>query len=169
VQTDLIAYPDGVNRPINRGPTSEDFDPLALETQVCFALSAAARTVVALYRPVLEPYHLTHPQYLVLLALWEYGDLSMTRLAAIVHLDLGTLSPLVRRLESTGYVHKERSVRDARVVTISLTAEGVELKKDAASIPVKVAARTGMTFDELMEVHRVVSRVVAAGEAAGVI
>ena len=76
-------------------------DPLALEQQVCFALSVAARNVVAVYRPWLEPMGLTHPQYLVMLALWQYGPLSVKRLSGLLQLDPGTLSPLIKRLEAS--------------------------------------------------------------------
>ena len=144
-------------------------DPLALESQVCFALSAAARAMVAVYRPVLEPLRLTHPQYLVMLALWQHGDLSMTSIAVLVHLDPGTVTPLVKRLESTGYVTRRRDADDARVMLVSLTAEGAALRSVAEGIPAQVVARTGLTLDELTDVRRSVARVVEAGRDAGVL
>lgn len=144
-------------------------DPLALESQVCFALSAAARAMVAIYRPLLEPLRLTHPQYLVMLALWQHGDLSLTELAAMVHLDPATVTPLVRRLETLGYVRKARSDRDARVVTISLTEVGQSLRAVAEGIPAQVVARTGMSIAELTEVRETVSTVIEAGRRAGVL
>lgn len=144
-------------------------DPLALESQVCFALSAAARAMVAVYRPLLEPLRLTHPQYLVMLALWQHGDLSMTRIASLVHLDPGTLTPLVKRLESTGYVTRRRAPEDARVTVVSLTEDGAALRTVAEGIPEQVVRRTGLTLDELGDVRRSVSRVVEAGQAAGVL
>lgn len=144
-------------------------DPLALESQVCFALSAAARAMVAVYRPLLEPLRLTHPQYLVMLALWQHGDLSMTRIASLVHLDPGTLTPLVKRLESTGYVTRRRAPEDARVMVVSLTDDGAALRTVAEGIPEQVVRRTGLTLDELGDVRRSVSRVVEAGQAAGVL
>ena len=81
---------------------------LALERQVCFALSVAARNVVAVYRPVLEPLGLTHPQYLVMLALWQHGSLSVKDLSGLLQLDPGTLSPLLKRLEAAGLLRRER-------------------------------------------------------------
>ena len=83
-------------------------DMLALERQVCFALSVAARNVVAVYRPVLEPLGLTHPQYLVMLALWQHGPLSVKDLSGLLQLDPGTLSPLLKRLEAAGLLRRER-------------------------------------------------------------
>ena len=87
-------------------------DALALERQVCFALSVAARNVVAIYRPVLEPLGLTHPQYLVMLALWQYGSLSVKDLSGLLQLDPGTLSPLLKRLEAADLLRRERNPRD---------------------------------------------------------
>nr|BFE74260.1 hypothetical protein GCM10020092_075610 [Actinoplanes digitatis] len=80
--------------------TADTADPLALEQQVCFALSVAARSVVAVYRPLLEPMGLTHPQYLVMLALWQHAPLSVRRISELLQLDPGTLSPLLKRLEA---------------------------------------------------------------------
>lgn len=148
---------------------AEDLDPLALESQVCFALSAAARALVAIYRPVLEPLRLTHPQYLVMLALWEHGEMSGTELAGLVHLDPGTLSPLVTRLETLGYARRERSTGDARVVTISLTDTGRALRDQARSIPAQVVERTGMSVEQLTQVRLAAASVVAAGQRAGVL
>jgi DNA-binding MarR family transcriptional regulator len=148
-------------------------DPLALESQVCFALSAGARGLVAMYRPLLEPLHLTHPQYLVMLALWQdaaAGDLTtVTSLADRLHLDPGTLSPLLKRLESTGYLTRTRSAQDGRVVEVALTPDGRRLRDDAEKIPPAIATATGLTIEELFEVHVAASKVVAAAQRAGVI
>src|SRR3954471_10486782 len=95
-------------------------DPLALDRQVCFALAVAAREVVALYRPVLEPLGLTHPQYLVMLALWERDCRSLRDLAETLALDPGTLSPLVKRLEAAGLVRRERDRTDERLLAVTL-------------------------------------------------
>ena len=136
---------------------------------MCFALSAAARALVAIYRPILEPLRLTHPQYLVMLALWEHGEMSGTALAGLVHLDPGTLSPLVARLETLGYVRKARSADDARVMTISLTEAGRALRERARSIPAQVVERTGMSVEELTQVRLAAAGVVEAGRRAGVL
>ena len=90
------------------GRSDRSDDMLALERQVCFALSVAARNVVAVYRPVLEPLGLTHPQYLVMLALWQHGPLSVKDLSGLLQLDPGTLSPLLKRLEAAGLLRRER-------------------------------------------------------------
>ena len=95
-------------------------DPLALERQVCFALAVASRTVISVYRPVLEPLGLTHPQYLVMLALWGDEPLSVTELSRMLELDAATLSRLLKRLESAGLVRRDRNPDDERSLALSL-------------------------------------------------
>src|SRR4029079_12539492 len=110
-------------------------NPLALDDQVCFALAVAARSVVALYKPVLEPLGLTHPQYLVMLALWESEELSVRDLSRLLQLDPGTLSPLLKRLETAGYVRRARNPHDERALAVVLTAEGRALRKAWVKVP----------------------------------
>ncbi|GIE30076.1 MarR family transcriptional regulator [Actinoplanes italicus] len=137
-------------------------DPLALEQQVCFALSVAARSVVAIYRPLLEPMGLTHPQYLVMLALWQHAPLSVRRLSELLQLDPGTLSPLLKRLEAIGYVRRERDRSDERSLALTLTERGRALRADAEKIPPAVVERLGMPIEELRRVHEALTRVIAA-------
>jgi DNA-binding MarR family transcriptional regulator len=137
-------------------------DPLALEQQVCFALSVAARSVVAIYRPLLEPMGLTHPQYLVMLALWQHAPLSVRRLSELLQLDPGTLSPLLKRLEAIGYVRRERDRSDERSLALTLTERGRALRADAEKIPPAVVERLGMPIEELRRVHEALTRVIVA-------
>jgi len=141
---------------------SEQTDPLALERQVCFALSVASRSVLNIYRPLLEPMGLTHPQYLVMLALWQHAPLSVKDIGGLLQLDSGTLSPLLKRLAASGLVSRDRDPADERVVTISLTASGRALRKRAELIPPQVVARLGMEISELEDLHRALTRVIAA-------
>jgi DNA-binding MarR family transcriptional regulator len=141
-------------------------DPLALEQQVCFALSVAARSVVAVYRPLLEPMGLTHPQYLVMLALWQYAPLSVRRLSELLALDPGTLSPLLKRLEAVGYLRRERNPEDERSLAITLTEAGRELRAKAEQIPPAVVERLGMPIEDLRTVHAALTRVIAAAQPA---
>src|SRR3954453_8364804 len=99
-------------------------DPLKLDRQVCFALSVASRSVIAIYRPLLEPLQLTHPQYLVMLALWERSPRSVKDLGAALRLDAATLSPLLKRLEALGYVTRGRSASDERQLEVEPTTAG---------------------------------------------
>lgn len=125
-------------------------DLLLLDEQVCFAIVTAARNVVAIYRPILEPLGLTHPQYLVMLALWERGPRSLRDLAGAVALEPATLSPLVRRLEAQGLVTRVRSTVDERVLDIGLTDAGTALREQALRVPEQVMAATGMSDDALV-------------------
>jgi DNA-binding MarR family transcriptional regulator len=139
-------------------------DPLALEQQVCFALSVAARSVVAVYRPLLEPMGLTHPQYLVMLALWQHAPLSVRELSALLQLDPGTLSPLLKRLEASGYVHRERDPADERSLAVTLTPAGQALRSRAEQIPPAVVQRLGMPIEELQRLHASLTQVIAAAK-----
>jgi DNA-binding MarR family transcriptional regulator len=144
----------------------EAVDPLALERQVCFALSVAARNVVAVYRPWLGPMGLTHPQYLVMLALWQHGPLANKDLSHLLQLDPGTLSPLVKRLEAAGLVRRDRDPRDERTLAIALTDEGWALRARAERIPTGIVERLGMPLDELQALHGALTRVISAAQAA---
>ncbi|SOD98219.1 MarR family winged helix-turn-helix transcriptional regulator [Blastococcus haudaquaticus] len=141
-------------------------DPLALEHQVCYALSVAARNVVAVYRPFLEPMGLTHPQYLVMLALWQHGPLSVKRLSGLLQLDPGTLSPLVKRLEAGGLVRRDRDPKDERALAIALTDAGRALRARAEAIPPGIVDRLGMDVAELAALHGALTRVIAASQRA---
>jgi MarR family transcriptional regulator, organic hydroperoxide resistance regulator len=144
----------------------EGDDLLALERQVCFALSVAARNVVAVYRPVLEPLGLTHPQYLVMLALWQHGSLSVKELSRLLQLDPGTLSPLLKRLEAAGLLRRERDARDQRNLALVLTDKGRSLRAEAETIPAGIVERLGMPVEELLSMHQALTRVIAASQQA---
>jgi DNA-binding MarR family transcriptional regulator len=137
-------------------------DLLALDRQVCFALAVASRSVIALYRPLLDPMGLTHPQYLVMLALWEESPLSVKQLSGLLQLDPGTLSPLLKRLESAGYLTRQRDPRDERSLAVRLTSSGQDLRNEALKIPPAIIDRLGMTLPELENLHKNLTQVIAA-------
>lgn len=130
---------------------------LRLDDQVCFALYAAHRAVTALYRPLLEPLGLTYPQYLVMLALWEEEDdgqgVRVSRLSERLHLETGTLTPLLKRMESHGFVERVRSREDERVVMVCLTRTGRALRADAADIPRQMLCRSGLTAEQASQLR----------------
>jgi DNA-binding MarR family transcriptional regulator len=156
--------------------TAPDVDQLALERQVCFALAVTNRAVMAVYRPLLEPLGLTHPQYLVMLTLWDHQKattadrtpLSVKQIASAVQLDSATLSPMLKRLEALGLVTRTRSTADERSTHVDLTREGTALRRRALEIPSAVAARLRAEPAELEELHRLLTRVNSAALAAGV-
>lgn len=143
-----------------------DVNPLALDEQVCFALSVAARGVVGVYRPVLEPLGLTHPQYLVMLALWEHAPVRVADLSRMLQLDPGTLSPLLKRLERAGHLTRGRDPQDDRALAVELTDQGRALREQALAVPVAVVERLGLGIDELRDLHAALTRVIAAVHGA---
>jgi DNA-binding MarR family transcriptional regulator len=155
--------------------TADDVDQLALEQQVCFALAVTNRAVLAVYRPLLEPLGLTHPQYLVMLALWDHQratdadrtPLSVKQIASALQLDSATLSPMLKRLDALGFITRTRSVADERSTHIELTEAGTALRHQALEIPPAVVARLGVELTELEELRRVLTRINSAAIAAG--
>ena len=140
-------------------------NPLALQNQVCFQVAVAARSVLGVYRPILEPLGLTHPQYLVMLVLWENGDSSVRDLGTALRLDSATLSPLLKRLEAAGLVRRARSVEDERVVVVSLTAEGTALRERALEVPGRVVETLGLELGELETLRDGLSAFITAADA----
>jgi DNA-binding MarR family transcriptional regulator len=137
-------------------------DLLDLERQVCFALAVASRNVIALYRPLLEPMGLTHPQYLVMLALWQHAPLSVRELGHLLQLDPGTLSPLLKRLEAGGLIRRRRNPHDERALAVTLTDAGQELRAEALKIPPAVIERLGLPLENLERLHAALTEVIKA-------
>jgi MarR family transcriptional regulator, organic hydroperoxide resistance regulator len=136
-------------------------DRLTLDQQVCFTLSVAAREVVSLYRPLLEPLGLTHPQYLVMVALWGAdGHVSIKQLSKQLRLEAPTLSPLLKRLQSAGLVKRQRDPADERSLQVSVTDQGWELRDRAAKIPAAIIARLGIPVEELESLQDALAEVI---------
>ena len=140
---------------------SGEDDRLTLEQQVCFTLAVAAREVVSLYRPLLEPLGLTHPQYLVMVTLWETDQpISIKQLSKLLMLEAPTLSPLLKRLQSAGLVERQRDSADERSLQVSLTDRGRNLRGQAVGIPGAIIQRLGMTIKELETLQDVLTQVI---------
>ncbi len=114
-------------------------EAMKLSSQLCFPLYAAARNVTGLYTPLLKPLGLTYTQYIVLLVLWEKDGISVTEIGEKLMLDNGTLSPLLKKLEQAGYVVRQRSREDERVMVVSLTDAGKALQEKAKDVPLQVS------------------------------
>jgi len=134
----------------NRRTTSSSDAALRLDNQLCFALYSASLAMTKLYKPLLEALQLTYPQYLVMLVLWESEDLSVSALGERLFLDSGTLTPLLKRMEASGLLSRQRSAEDERRVHVRLTDVGRTLKTQAASIPACVVAASGCPLPDLM-------------------
>ncbi len=130
-----------------------DEELLRLDHQICFSLHAASRAFNHVYRTALKDLGLTYPQYLVMLVLWEHGELPVKRIGEHLRLDSGTLSPLLKRLESAGYVERRRSREDERSVTARPTDAGAELRAKALGVPRGIAAATGLSLNQIRELR----------------
>jgi DNA-binding MarR family transcriptional regulator len=139
---------------------------------VCFALALTNRAVLAVYRPLLEPLGLTHPQYLVMLTLWDNAKsdeepLSVKDIAALLQMNSATLSPMLKRLQAQGLITRSRSATDERTTEIQLTAKGRRLRQQALRVPPAVVERLGVELAELEHLHQVLTRINAAALAGG--
>jgi len=138
---------------------------LRLDEQLCFALYTASRATTSAYRDALAEAGLTYPQYLVLLALWETDGLSVGELGRRLHLDSGTLSPLLVRLESAGLVDRSRPDRDGRRVVVHLTEAGTALRAEAERIQCALLERLDMAPDELLQLRSLAHRLIDSIES----
>ena len=139
--------------------TSND---LLLEHQLCFALSVAARSVVNSYRPVLQDLNLTHPQYLVMLALWERYPRTVRSLSDDLLMESATLSPMLKRLETLGFVTRQRAEGDERALAVSLTEAGMNLRERALSVPGTMMERLNLSREQVNELNRAMRALIAA-------
>ncbi|GAB2744672.1 MarR family winged helix-turn-helix transcriptional regulator [Sinomonas soli] len=141
-------------------------DDLLLERQLCFALSVASRSVVASYRPVLEKLGLTHPQYLVMLALWERSPRTAKDISEALLLEPATVTPLLRRLEGAGFLTRARQQGNERALDVALTPRGRALREQALAVPTTMMARLGISREEAAELHGSMMRLIAAAQAS---
>ena len=142
-------------------------DSLRLENQLCFPLYACAREVVKAYRPHLDVLGLTYTQYITMMVLWEEGKVSVRDLGRKLHLDSGTLTPLLKKLESKGYLKRERSTVDERVVIACITEEGRKLKRAAAKIPQAMSQEiTDYPMEDAKELYRLLYKLIALLEVS---
>lgn len=132
-----------------------------LDDQMCFALYAASRAVTGLYRPMLDTLGLTYPQYLVLLLLWHRGEVSVNDVVSALHLDYGTVTPLLKRLETNGLLHRERRRDDERTVRVTLTEEGVALRKRATEFPAAIGDAMGLDPKEFQRTKATLRKLTA--------
>ncbi len=143
-------------------------DPLDLDRQICFPLYAATRAVTRRYAEVLADVGLTYPQYLVMLALWTDGALSVGELGRRLRLDSGTLTPLLKRLEASGRVERHRDPHDERRVVVTPTSEGERLRHDVVGVPREVARSIGFEAEEFVQLHHLLTGLIENLDGAGV-
>jgi DNA-binding MarR family transcriptional regulator len=134
-------------------------DTTGLDRMICFELYAASRAMTALYRPALDALGLTYPQFIALRVIWHRGRLTVRDLGAALHLDSGTLSPMLKRLETQGLIRRERGTDDERVVWITPTDQGTALRERVADLPQRLAGATDLTIEELSRLQNLLARV----------
>jgi len=127
---------------------------IKLENQICFSLYAASREVIKLYKSILDKHNLTYTQYLAMLVLWEKEKMTVKDIGKRLHLDSGTLTPLLKKLESMGLITRHRDVNDDRVVVIELTEAGLNLKSEILDVPGEVFCKLNISNDEAKELKR---------------
>ncbi|MBR1472174.1 MAG: MarR family transcriptional regulator [Lachnospiraceae bacterium] len=137
----------------------EEYDCLKLENQVCFPLYACAKEVVRRYRPLLDPFDLTYTQYIAMMVLWEEKEVNVKTLGEKLYLDSGTLTPLLKKLETKGYVKRERSMQDERNLHVTITAEGEQLKQQLHSVPGAMAECVCLEPEDAAELYRLLHKV----------
>ena len=140
----------------------DDFNPLSLDNQLCFALYVCSKEIIRKYAPVLEPLGLTYTSYITLLCLWEKDNVNVKELGERLFLDSGTLTPLLKKMETQGLIKRERSKKDERTVFVSLTKEGRELKNKCSDIPQKMMCHKLLDLEEaqllLKSLHSMMSK-----------
>ena len=134
-------------------------DSLKLENQLCFPLYACSKEVIKKYKPILDELDLTYTQYITMMVLWEYGSINVKTLGDMLFLDSGTLTPLLKKLESKGYITRNRDKNDERNLIISITDSGKKLKEEAICVPEKIGKCICLTNEEAIELYRLLYKV----------
>ncbi|PGT81208.1 MULTISPECIES: MarR family winged helix-turn-helix transcriptional regulator [Bacillaceae] len=131
-------------------------EELKLDNQLCFSLYACSRAILRLYRPFLDEMNLTYPQYLVLLVLWEKQQSSVKELGELLELDSGTLTPMLKRMETAELIERRRDKADERVVLVTITEKGASIKEKAACVPQSLLNSSGMSVDEILALNKAI-------------
>lgn len=135
-------------------------DPLKLENQLCFPLYAAAKEVVKRYRPYLEPLGLTYTQYIAMMVLWEHKEITVSKMGKLLLLDSGTLTPMLKKMESAGLLTRKRSKEDERELVVTITQKGIDLRKEAVRIPGKMASCVALDIEEAVQLKTLLSKLI---------
>ena len=143
---------------------NERYEALRLDNQLCFPLYACAKEIVRRYKPFLDEIDLTYTQYIVMMVLWEEREINVKELGSRLYLDSGTLTPVLKRLEQKGLIKRQRDDKDERVLIVSITKEGDELKDKAVEIPVKMAGCVSLEPQDAAELYRLLHKLLAGFE-----
>ena len=135
------------------------FDCLKLENQLCFPLYAASREIIKKYKPFLDEIDLTYTQYIAMMVLWEENNINVKTLGEKLFLDSGTLTPLLKKLETKGYIERKRSNSDERNLVVSITKEGLKVRDVAKDIPLKMGSCVNLNEDEAKELYSILYKI----------
>ena len=133
-------------------------DRLKLENQLCFPLYACAKEVIRRYTPLLEPFGLTYTQYIAMMVLWEHRSITIRDMGRLLFLDSGTLTPLLKKMEKSGWLTRSRQTEDERVVVISLTEKGEQLQEQLSEVPIKMAQCVKLEQQEAMQLYELLNK-----------
>ncbi len=142
----------------------DQFEVLKIENQLCFPLYACAKEVVRKYTPYLDKIDLTYTQYITMMVLWEYGKMNVKELGECLYLDSGTLSPLLKKLESKGLISRERSRTDERRITVEPTDKGMKLREQAVKIPAEIGKCIDLTMEEISTLYQLLYKMLGRKE-----
>jgi DNA-binding MarR family transcriptional regulator len=133
---------------------TKNYDILSLDNQLCFSAYAVSRAITKIYRPLLEELGITYPQYLVMLVLWENNTITLKEMGSKLYLDSGTLTPLLKRLESLDLLERERSSEDERVLNVTVTEKGLNLREQALKVPQGILNSINTDLQELVDLKQ---------------
>ena len=140
--------------------TSSLDEALKLGSQLCFPLYAASRKIINAYTPILKPLGITYTQFIVFMVLWENDNIAVGEIGSRLHLDNGTLTPLLKKMEKEGYISRNRSPQDERTVIISLTKDGIKMKDRAREIPKKIKSCVNLSSEDAGELYRILYKLI---------
>lgn len=138
---------------------SNKYDKLKLENQLCFPLYAASKEIVRHYKPFLDKLDMTYTQYIVMMVMWEHKEVTVKELGQYLYLDSGTLTPLLKTMEKKGWVKRERSKEDERILNVSITDVGEALKEKAVSVPEQMMGCVHLDADESQQLYKLLYKI----------
>ena len=138
---------------------NDKFDALKLGNQLCFPLYVCSKEIVKRYKPFLDEIGLTYTQYITMMAMWEHEELSVKELGSLLFLDSGTLTPVLKTLEKKGFLSRKRSSADERVLVVTLTEEGLQLKEQAVEVPLKMQGCVSIDEKDAAELYKILHKI----------
>ncbi len=145
----------------------EEYDCLKLENQLCFPLYACSKEIVRKYKLFLDELDLTYTQYITMMALWEKKELNVKSLGKLLYLDSGTLTPVLKKMESKGYIERQRDLEDERNLIIKITKQGMDLRKKAKHIPEKMGACVNINLKDAEKLYEILYKILGNIEVEG--